>query len=127
MVKYNQEEMIELQMIQQEAEHIEERIQVINQQIQELIEVKRSLNEINLKNTPVKNLFNIGKGIFIESETVSKQVFVNIGAGVIVKRDIMEAILIIDNQIKKLNQGKDYFFQKILEIQEEAEKILKDK
>jgi prefoldin alpha subunit len=129
-----QEQFMKINMLGQEAERLEQQIQLIDRQISEINSVKESLLAINT-NSKEKNreiLANLGKGIFIKAKLdennneKSKELFVNIGNGVIVKKTPEETIKIIEDQEKKMLLGKEEFMNRIYEIQSEMQNVLED-
>jgi len=122
-----QEYMIKMQMLGQEAEQIEQQIQIIEQQNSELNSVRESLEAI--KNFKEKEdskeiLANLGKGIFVKADLREKELLVNIGKDVLVKKTPEETIKIIDEQTKKLLAGKEQFIERIAELQKEMQTML---
>jgi len=113
-------------MMGQEAERLEQQVQAIDQQLQEMNSVKESI--IAIKESDEKKektiLANLGKGIFIKADLKDKALFVNVGKDVIVKKTPDETLKIIEEQNKRLLEGKEQFIENIREVQEEMQKLL---
>lgn len=118
-----QEYFMRMNMLGQEAEKLEQHMQAIDQQMQELNGVKSSIESIN-NNEQKEILSNLGKGIFIETEIKNRELFVNIGGGIIVKKTADETIKIIKEQSEKLLLGKEEITLRIEELQDEMKKLL---
>jgi len=110
-------------MLGQEAEKLEQQMQILEQQSQELSGVKDSLLEI-AKDKKKEILANLGKGIFAKATLMDDDLFVNVGKEVLVKKTREETIKVIDEQIVKLSMGQQEITQKIGELQEEMQKLL---
>jgi len=105
-----QEYLLRLSILQQEAERIGQENENIIRQILELQELKNNLEVFkNSKNED--SLVSFGKGIFTEAHIKDKDLFVNIGSNVIVKKSIPETVELIDEQASKLEQVKEELAQ----------------
>ena len=112
----NQEQLIQLQVIEQEANQLEQQLQLIEQNLAEMQELSSGLNE--LENSGEKDvLANIGKGIYIPAEIKSKELIVEVGNKNFVKKTIPETKKIIEEQIEKLNSAKQQIVDKVDELQ----------
>lgn len=123
-----QEFMIQLQMLQQEAEALDQQVQIIEQQTAEMNAVKVSLDELSdEKKTGMKTILaNLGKGIFIEAEVKNKELFVNVGKDVLVKKTPKQTIIIVEEQLKKLEAGKASIIERIEEIQVSMQTLVQE-
>jgi len=120
-----QESFMQMQMLGQEAEKLDQQMQMIDQQVVELAAVRESI--VSIKDNKDKNaeiLANLGKGIFIKADLKSKDLFVNIGKDVIVKKTPDETLKIIDEQTKKMTDGKIAMTERIQQLQIEMNNIL---
>jgi len=116
--------MMQIQMLSEEAEKIEQHVQMIDQQINELQEIRKSVEGIKSGKDNQEILANLGKGIFIKAEVKSKELLVNIGKDVIIKKSPEETIQIIDNQLIRLNEGKEELIARIHDIQLQVQELL---
>ncbi len=119
----NQEYLIQLSMIEQEANKFEEKLKIIEQQSVELQTLQLSLDEIK-ESTDGKILAGLGKGIYLETEVKNKDVFVNVGGNTILKKSIDETKNIIGEQIQKLEKAKKEVVVQILGLQERTREII---
>lgn len=118
-----QEYFLKMQMLGQEAERLEQQIQAIEQQISEMQAVRESITA--LKDGKQKEILaNLGKGIFVPAEIKEKELLVNVGKNIIVKKSPEETTRVIDDQIKKLMEGKNNLVSKIGQLQEEMQHLL---
>ena len=100
-----QEKYTELQVISQQIQGIQEQINSIFQQSQELMKLRDSLVDIQNIKKENKALIPIGSSIFLEG-TIQEtdKVVMGVGAGVCVKKNTNDAVLMIENQIKELDK-----------------------
>lgn len=118
-----QQYMMQMQMLGQEAEKLEQQLQLIDQQTSELNAVLESVKIIQEgKNKEL--LANLGKGIFVRADLKEKDLLVNIGKDVIVKKTPEQTIRVIEDQLGKLAVGKEQFVARIAELQMEMQNLL---
>ncbi len=119
-----QEYLIKLSMMQQEASQLEEKIGVIEQQIAEMTAIKESLGEIDKKGQE-EILSNLGKGIFIKTKIVENELFVNVGKEILVKKNARDTMKVIEEQIAKLFIGKEQIIARMEQLQAEMQSIFR--
>ena len=115
--------MIEMQILQQQAQELDQQAQIIEKNISDLRELKLSLEEIE-KQQDNQILANIGKRIYLPVEIKDKELFVEIGKGNFVKKSIPDTNKVVEEQIKKLIIAKDDVNQKLDELQKEAMNLM---
>ena len=118
-----QQHMMQIQMLQQEAQELNQQLQLIEQNISEMQELKLSLDEIE-KTDKNEILSNIGKRIYLPVEIKDKNLFVEVGKGNFIKKSIPETKQVVDNQIKKLIVGKEDITKKLEELQQEVNNMM---
>ena len=122
-----QEYFMRINMLGQEAEKTEQQIQAIDQQISELNSVRDSLNgleEEGKNNEPKEILAHLGKGIFVKAEVKEKDLYVNVGKEVVLKKTIPDTLKIIEDQSKILLEGKEELIARIQDIQEKMQQMM---
>jgi prefoldin alpha subunit len=122
-----QEYFMQMQMLGQEAEKCEQQMQMIDQQSIELVAVRDSIvsiKESSGKEKETEILANLGKGIFVKADLKEKDLYVNIGKDVIVKKTPDETIKIIDEQTKRMAEGKMAMTERIQQLQIEMNNLL---
>ena len=93
--KKMQQAYVELQMVNQQIKQNQQQIQAIEEQIIDLHLTLESLNE--LKNTKK------GSGIFTKADlTDNKELIVNVGADITVKKDINDTGKLLEEQLNNL-------------------------
>jgi len=92
-------------LIEKHLNELNERIEYVIQQILELEEFKSNLKF--LKEAKGKEILaTLGKGIYAKSLCQDENLFVNVGAGIVVKKTLKETEEIITSQIKNLHEAK---------------------
>lgn len=120
-------------MMRQQSEETEKQLQFVHQQIGELNEFSKILEELD-KNGESEMLAPLGKGVYAKADRkTDEKLFVEVGAGVMVRKTPKDAKEIIMEQIKKFTEAKiqltaqlEVFRQEFRRMLEAVEKI-KDK
>lgn len=121
----NENYIMQLSMIQEEAKKLEEQLSIITQQTREFEMLKESLDNIeNIKSE--KFLASLGKGVFVESKVENKEFFVNVGNNVVLKKNAKETKEIIDKQIKELNNIKNQIEKAIENLNAELQHVIEE-
>ncbi len=119
----NQEYLIQLSVLQQQAEQIQQQITAIDRQISEMRVFETELNE--LKSGRGKEILaQVAKGIFIKSEIKEDNLFVNVGEKNFVKKNIEDTKKLIFQQSQRLNEVKKSLLEDLDKINKDLEKIL---
>ncbi len=130
-----QEKYLILQQLQAESEAIQRRIvelEIIDSQLERTIE---SLEYFNSVEGNVEALMNLGGGVFAYVDVKNcKKMLVDVGAGVVVEKDVKDAIEFlkrrrenIQQTIARLEQALQQIVERAREIQEDLAKALKEK
>ncbi len=119
----NEEYILRLSMFEQEMNKLQEKMQVIEQQINELQSLQYGLQELD-KSNEKEMMANLGKGIFIKTNIIDKNLLVDVGNNTFVNKNIPQTIDIIQKQLKSLDDARNRITDKIQEIQTEAMKLV---
>lgn len=111
-----QEKMLRLNMLEQDARQLEQQILMIEQQILELQILTTTLDEVEKAKEKDEMLAPIGKNIFVKTELLSKELLVNVGAKTLVKKSIPETKKLIEKDIANLSKLKDTIAVEFQEI-----------
>lgn len=104
MQKEVQKKYVELQLLNQQIKSAQEQFILLQQQLNELMNLEVSI--IELKDIKKNSEFfsSIGSGILVSSKlTDNEHVLVNVGAGILIEKNINEAVDLIKSQIKNVN------------------------
>jgi len=119
----NQEQIIQMQALEQEAEALSQQLQLIEQNLSEIKDLGLSLEEIEKKDNK-EILVDIGKKIYLPVEIKDNNLFVEIGKGNFVKKTSPETREVIEEQIKKLIIGREEITKRLDELQQQANDIM---
>jgi len=120
----NQEQIMQIQMMEQEANQLNEQLQLIEQNVGELAELKESLKEIDAMEDGKEILANLGKRIYLPVEVKDKELIVEVGKGNLVKKNIPETLKVVESQINKLEDGKVQISNRMEELQAEMVNLI---
>lgn len=119
-------------MLRQQSEEIEQQLNFVTQQIGELSEFSQTLEELD-KNKEKEMLAPLGKGVFSKVDRKDEKLFVEVGAGVMVRKTGKESKKIITEQIKKFTAARvqltaqlEAFRQEFTRMLVEVEKMKKE-
>lgn len=121
----NQEQIMQIQIIEQEANQLNQQSELIEQNIKEMQELDMSLHEIeNSENKEI--LANLGKRIYIPVEIKEKKLIVEVGSKNFVKKTIPETQKIIEEQIKRLIRAKLEISERVEDLQKQMISMLQE-
>ena len=120
-----QDYLLKLSILQQEAGKIEEQLQLVNQQIAEFEILKMSLEKIS-KSGREEILAPVGKGVYLRTKPLENELFVNIGANIVLKKTPKEAEKIIDSQINELGKLKEDLVGNIEKINLQLQNLVEE-
>lgn len=123
-----EEYVLQLGMLEQQAREIQQQVALVNQKINELNVLKISLGKLHETNEK-EFLAPLGEGVFVKAKLEDKELFVNVGSKIMVKKSIKETESIIDKQNtqleglrKELEQGIENLNIELQSIVEKARK-----
>jgi len=98
-----QEKYVELQLLSMQIKQVEEQLNMLDQRALEMINLRESLHRLHELKSGAKSLVPLGAGIFT-SGTIdnTNEVLLNVGAGVVVRKNTHEAEDSVTNQIGQL-------------------------
>lgn len=114
---------LQLSMLEQESNHLQQQMQLIEQQNLELQTLQIGLRELE-KTKEKKMLANLGKGIFIKTQIENKELIVDVGNKTFVQKNIPETLKVIDEQLEKLLEAKKKVLMKMQELQHRMQEIV---
>jgi prefoldin alpha subunit len=98
-----QEKFMQLQMLNSHYRETAQQVQVVEQELAELNDFAVSLEHLS-KSDEKKMLAPLGRGIYVPAERiVGESLFVEVGAGIVVRKKIPSALEIIKSQISQLS------------------------
>jgi len=120
-----QEYLVKLQMLEQQAGQFEEQLRLIEQQVMELNSLKENVRKLELSKN--EDMFSeIGKGIYVKGKLNNTQMLVDVGNKILVPKNFNEIKIIIDSQIEKFQEVRGEISKKVEEINEEVDKLIEE-
>jgi len=111
--------------LRQRSEESEQQLNFVVQQINELEDFGRSLGEL-ARNKEKEILASIGRGVFVKAKREEdEKLFVEIGAGVVLRKTPEEAGEVIEGQLKKFREARVALSQQLEGFALEFQKMLK--
>ena len=107
------------------SKELDDKMKIVEQQIIELQTFEKHLETLE-NNTEKEMLAPIGKGVYIKSAILDRKLFIDVGAGVIIRKDPKDALKIINNQIKKLSEIRTSIYSAIETSNIEMQHIIKE-
>ena len=121
----DQEQIMQFQMIEQEANQINQQLEIIDSNIAEINDINASLDELQ-KDETKEFLANLGKKIYLPVEIKDKKLIVEVGNKNFVKKTIPETKEIIEEQLNKLGTLRNQFSERVEAIEEEMKNLIKE-
>jgi prefoldin alpha subunit len=121
----NQELLFQASLIQKQSEELENHLGLLENQISELSQLKDSLAHISETNDK-EMLSSLGKGVHLKTELKSKELYVEVGAGIVVKKTPLETLEVISNQLKRLTEAKIQLSNQLEIYRQTMRKIIRD-
>ncbi len=121
----NEELMQELEEVNRESADLDEKLKIVDQQLNELKGFLAALEEIG-NNKEKEILASLGKGVYIKSSLSDEKLFVEVGSGVLVRKSIPETKEIVEQQTKRLNMIRTQLASENAEINSRMQKLLED-
>lgn len=98
----SQKKYMELQFLDQQIKQLQQQLMGVNQQVMELKKIDDDLTEFEKVKEDSKMFFALGPGIFAEGTLTNKDLLLNVGSSVLVKKPIMETKKLISIQVQEL-------------------------
>ena len=115
----NQEElMYKLQMYEQQIQQLQQQLEAVEQAIVEMTSLVLGLDEL-VGSKDKEILAPIGRGIFVKTKLISKDLTVDVGGKNFVKKSIPETKKLIQDQVIKLEEVKKELEGNLEEINNE--------
>ena len=121
-----QEMYMEFQVLDQHIKQLQKQLEMVTHQLIELTVTSNSLDEFNnIKNE--KDVFvPLSSGIFAKASIKdTSQLLVNVGANVVVKKDVAETKKLISNQIEEIKKVQKNMIDELDKMTEHAAQLEK--
>jgi prefoldin alpha subunit len=99
----NQELLQKAQLLHGQSQELEQQIEFIGKQIEELA-LFISTIETLMKTSQTEALSSLGKGVFIKTNIIEKELFVEVGSGIVLRKSLPETKKVIQEQISRFKE-----------------------
>ena len=98
-----QERYVELQLLDEQMKEVQKHLQHFDQQIQDVIAVRQSLDELRNVREGEESLVPIANGIFARAKLTNlRELLVNVGSNIVVAKSIDEAKKLLEQQSSEI-------------------------
>lgn len=111
--------------LRQGSEEAEQQLNFIVQQISELEKFRTDLEELD-KSKEKEIVASLGRGVFMKADKKDEKLFVEVGAGIMVRKTPAEARAVIEGQLRKFQEARVHLNQQLQDFALEFQKMLKD-
>lgn len=119
-----QEKIAMLQYLQNEADTIQRRIVELELMENEYKKTLETLEFFNSIDEGVEALMNLGGGVFAYVDVKnSKKMLVDVGSGVVIEREVGEAIEFVKKKIKRIEENSQKLTAMLQQVLAQASKI----
>ena len=118
-----EEYLLKLAMLEQEINRTEQQHQLVEQQIIEMQSLYAGLEELD-ESKEEQMWANLGKSIFIKTEILDKNLLVDVGNRIFVKKTIKETLKVVEEQLDNLSEAKNNLLGNMREIQQQSEEVI---
>jgi len=117
--------MNKLSSYEQQLNQLRQQFRAVDEGMVELSSLDHGLDEV--EDSEGKDILApVGRGIFVNAKLTSKDLIVDVGDKILVRKSIPETKEIIKNQLERLGDLKKELEEKMDEVQEEASLFLEE-
>lgn len=117
--------MFRASLIERQINELESRLEFLNQHISELNHFQINLDVI-IKSPSTEMLSWIGKGVHMKTNLLSKDLFVEVGAGIVVKKKPEDMKNVIEDQLAKFAEVRSHIIGEIEINNQSLQDIVKE-
>lgn len=120
-----QEKYMEFQHVTQQLESLQEQLGVLNQQLQEMTSLSENLSDVSKVKESQDMWVTIGGGLFVPAvaKTDYSEVLMNVGNGILVKKNIEDSKKIIEEQKVGLQSIMDQYQTHFIGLHEKMNEL----
>ena len=121
-----QEMYMEFQVLDQHIKQLQKQLEMVTHQLIELTVTSNSLDEFNNIKNEKEVFVPLSSGIFAKASIKdTSQLLVNVGANVVVKKDVAETKKLISNQIEEIKKVQKNMIDELDKMTEHAAQLEK--
>lgn len=124
MEQEQQEKYMKLQMLSQQMKTTQEQLGQLQNQEAQLTKTLETLDQFKESKVGSEAFVSLGTGIFTKAELkANNKLLVNVGAGVVVEKDVAGTKVLIEEQMKEISQVNVKLTQDLQKLAMEAHNI----
>ncbi len=97
--------MMHASMLEKQSQEIEQNLEIIDTQILELEKFQQNI-EFFSKSEEKQSISSLGRGVFVKTSLENKDLFVDVGSGIIIKKTPEQTQKTIKTQIENIQQAR---------------------
>lgn len=122
-----QQKYMEYQALQQQMQQIQKQVQLTADQVMEMEYIKESLSDMAVVKQGEKILCPISNGIFVHAKIEDPgKFYVNVGSGIVVKKDLDGAKKLMDNQKGEVENVRQQMLNQVSQLAQRLQEIEKN-
>jgi|SRR3989344_3726160 len=121
----NQEILIQASILQRQSQELEEHLGLIEKQLEDLSEFKENVIDFS-KSDNTESISTMGRGVHLKTKIISKELLVEVGAGVVLKKTPEEVSLTIEEQLEKLGEARMHILGQLEICNTQLQHIISD-
>ncbi|MEK6848288.1 MAG: prefoldin subunit alpha [Nanoarchaeota archaeon] len=121
----NEEYLIKIGILQEQAGQIRQQVEFIEQNLQEIENVRQGLKTIEDKESN-EMMTHIGRGVFAKTKLLEREFLVNVGAEVVLKKSLPETLEMLKKQASEMQKVKENLLLNFAGISEALQMLVAD-
>ena len=118
---------MQMQQIDQQIKQAQKQLMMLDEQLQDLNITEQALKDVQNTKSGTIILSPVSNGIFIQSELKdNKDVMINVGAGVVVKKSIPDAQKLIQKQTEEVKKIHEEMLSNVQNLIKQTELLQKE-
>ncbi len=118
---------MQMQQLDQQIKQVQKQVMMLDEQLQDLQITEQALKEVQNTKPGTSILSPVSNGIFIQSEFKdNKNVSINVGAGVVVKKSIPDAQKLIQKQVEEVKRIHEEMLSNMQDLTKQTEMLQKE-
>ncbi|MEK6889320.1 MAG: hypothetical protein AABW80_04405 [Nanoarchaeota archaeon] len=98
--------------LEKQIHEMENHLKFVDTQLTELSKFGQEILQFNNSNSN-SVLTSLGKGVYVPAQISEKELFVEVGAGVVVKKTPEQLVKVIEAQVRGLNESREYIISRL--------------
>ncbi len=110
--------------LEKSSEEAQQQIEFLTRELEELAAFDEYLNALANTAGGTESFSAMGKGLYVKTNVSDSNVYVDVGAGVLVKKTPLETKKVISLQMEKLEQARTHLLERVSSFTQELRMLL---